>query len=885
MIIGLYYLTAARDDFPGEGRAFMSFDDALNAYDSRADVDLQARIYVRLTADTVVETSYGVFEQRRAGDRIETTIGRITFNNVLPDGHSFVNYEMNKKEIARLVENCCNRYTVSQMPDILDGLKAIGFHYATRAGVTVSVYDATVPPEKEGILAEADKKVAAIDGDYELGLMSSDERHRQVVDIWNAANEEVGEAMAANFDKFNPIYMMAFSGARGDIKQIRQLAGMRGLMSDPKGEIIDRPIKANFREGLSVLEYFISTHGARKGLADTALRTADSGYLTRRLVDVAQDVIVREVDCGTDDGIDYDLLNDKGDIDRNLVGRCLLEPAVHPETGEVLIDRGEYITSLADVQKLLDAGLISAYVRTIMTCHAHRGVCQKCYGWDLAASRPINIGTAVGIIAAQSIGEPGTQLTMRTFHTGGIAGEDITHGLPRVTELFEARRPKGQAILAEIAGTLQIVGDRNQRTLSISDKEGNFREYQISARAQLMPDTVDGAQVEVGQQLTKGSINPHDLLRLTDSNTTLRYIVKQVQDVYISQGVDINDKHIEVIARQMLRKVAVTDAGDSHYLPGKQVDAYEFAREAERIALEGGEVPVGSPLLLGITKASLATDSFLSAASFQETTKVLTDAAIEGKADDLLGLKENVIIGKPIPAGTGLKRYREINLTYNGEPLETRKGKMDILPEWAPSELRELESLLPQPNEWPLDGEDYLNSPNGLANYIGALSGDRRGPGIPLEVARLYLFDDLGVSQRWANKFSEVGIEMVGELIGKTEEELLRIEGIGSKAIEELKAGLEERDLLYILEGPKEEDESDVSKLLEMVFSPEDSDLFMTGDVPLSYSVDPDDSIVGGTLQVRPNQNDASELDELLGQIGLGVEEPGAFDSLDDPEV
>jgi DNA-directed RNA polymerase subunit beta' len=873
MIIGLYYLTAAREGLIGEGRAFMSFDDALNAYDSRADVDLQAKIVVRLGNDTIVETSYGEFDPRKAGERIETTVGRITFNNVLPEDHPFVNYEMNKREIARLVEHCSNTYTVSQMPAILDGLKAIGFHYATRAGVTVSVYDATVPPQKEAILAEADKKVAAIDADYELGLMNTDERHRQVVDIWNAANDEVGEAMAANFDKFNPIYMMAFSGARGDIKQIRQLAGMRGLMSDPKGEIIDRPIKANFREGLSVLEYFISTHGARKGLADTALRTADSGYLTRRLVDVAQDVIVREVDCGTDDGIDYELVNDKGDIDRNLIGRCLLEPSIDPETGEVLIDRDEYITSLTDVQKLLDAGLETVRIRTIMTCHAHRGVCQRCYGWDLAASRPINIGTAVGIIAAQSIGEPGTQLTMRTFHTGGVAGEDITHGLPRVTELFEARRPKGQAILAEISGVLQITGDRNQRTLSITDWEGNFREYQISARAQLMPDTVDGAQVEVGQQLTKGSINPHDLLRLTDSNTTLRYIVKQVQDVYISQGVDINDKHIEVIARQMLRKVAVTDAGDSNYLPGKQVDAYEFAREAERIALEGGEVPVGSPLLLGITKASLATDSFLSAASFQETTKVLTDAAIEGKADDLLGLKENVIIGKPIPAGTGLKRYREVNLTYKGEPLETRKGKMEALPDWAPSELRELESLLPQPAEWALSGEDYLNVPSGLANYIGSLSSDRRARIIPLEVARLYLFDDLGVSQRWANKFSEVGIEMVSDLIGKTEEELLRIEGIGGKAIEELKAGLEERDLLYILEEPQEEEDPDVSKLLEMVFSPEDNDLFMGGEVPLTYSVDPDDDIMGTTLQMRASQDDVNELDELLGQIDFGTEE------------
>ncbi|NLG10326.1 MAG: DNA-directed RNA polymerase subunit beta', partial [Coriobacteriaceae bacterium] len=827
MIIGLYYLTAARDDFPGQGRSFIDFRDALTAYDSRADVDLQAKIFVRLSRDSEIQTSYDVFEQMKAGERIETTVGRIIFNSVLPKDHPFINFEMNKKEIARLVEDCTNRYSNSQMPAILDGLKEMGFHYATRAGVTVSVYDATVPPEKEAILTKADAQVAAIDEDYEFGFMSNDERHRQVVDIWNKANDEVGEAMARNFDKFNPIYMMAFSGARGDIKQIRQLAGMRGLMSDPKGEIIDRPIKANFREGLSVLEYFISTHGARKGLADTALRTADSGYLTRRLVDVAQDVIVREVDCATDDGVDYKLLNVKGELDRNLIGRCLLDACVDPKTGEILKEKNEYIVSVGDIQKLVDAKLDHVKVRTIMTCHARRGVCQKCYGWDLATSRPVNIGTAVGIIAAQSIGEPGTQLTMRTFHTGGVAGEDITHGLPRVTELFEARKPKGQAILAEISGTLQISGDRNQRILVISDTEGNFREYQTSARAQLMPDVTDGAQVEIGQQLTKGSINPHDLLRLTDSNSTLRYIVSQVQDVYISQGVDINDKHIEVIARQMLRKVAVTDPGDSSYLPAKQVDANEFAKEAERIRLEGGEVPVGSPLLLGITKASLATDSFLSAASFQETTKVLTDAAIEGKADDLLGLKENVIIGKPIPAGTGLKRYRSVNLTYKGVPVEGRRAATEALPEWAPSELRELETLLPQPQEWSLDTEDYIGLSGGLADYIGGIIATKRSLAISPESARLYIFDDLGVSQRWANKFTDAGIETVSDLVGKNEDDLLRIEGIGVKAIEELKAGLEERDLLHILDNKSADEEPDVSQLLEMVFSPDDSDLLL----------------------------------------------------------
>ena len=509
-----------------------------------------------------------------------------------------------------------------------------------------------MPPNKGEILAKADAKVAAIDEDYEMGLMSQEERHKQVVDIWNEANEEVGEAMAENFDKFNPIYMMAFSGARGNIKQIRQLAGMRGLMSDPKGEIIDRPIKANFREGLSVLEYFISTHGARKGLADTALRTADSGYLTRRLVDVAQDVIIREIDCGTNDGVPYPIYNEKGDLDENLIGRCLLEDAVAAD-GTVVVAGGEYVTSMAQVKALEDAGITEVVIRTVMTCHADHGVCQKCYGWDLATSRPVNIGTAVGIIAAQSIGEPGTQLTMRTFHTGGVAGEDITHGLPRVQELFEARKPKGQAVLAEISGTMQISGDKQSKTITIHDQEGNFREYVVSARAQLLPGVSDGCEVHVGQQLTKGSVNPHDLLRLTDPNTTLRYIVGQVQGVYVSQGVDINDKHIEVIARQMLRKVAVMDAGDSDLLPGRQVNRFEFERIANELIAEGKEPPVGQPLLLGITKASLATDSFLSAASFQETTKVLTDAANTRSRVHLAGLKENVIIGKPIPAGTG----------------------------------------------------------------------------------------------------------------------------------------------------------------------------------------------------------------------------------------
>ena len=864
MIIGVYYLTAARDNFPGEGRAFVNFADAVNAHDAHADVDLQAKIWVRLPKDTQVATAFHTYEEHKAGTRLETTIGRIIFNNVFPDDYPFMNYQMNKKEIGRLVEDVCNRYDLADVPPILDGLKETGFHYATLAGITVSVYDATVPPNKKEILDDAEAKVDAIDEDYEMGLMSPEERHKQVVDIWTDANEKVGDAMSANFDHYNPIYMMADSGARGNIKQIRQLAGMRGLMADTKGQTIDIPVKSNFREGLSVLEYFISTHGTRKGMADTALRTADSGYLTRRLVDVAQEVIVREIDCGTAEGVPYPLYNEKGELDENLIGRCLLESAVGTD-GTVVLEGDNYISSMDQLAEMAAAGIEEVTIRTVMTCHAEHGVCQKCYGWDLATARPVNIGTAVGIIAAQSIGEPGTQLTMRTFHAGGVAGEDITQGLPRVQELFEARKPKGQAVLAEISGTLQVSGDKSSKTLTIHDQEGNYREYVVSARATLFPGVEDGGEVKVGQQLTKGSVNPHDLLRLTDPNTTLRYIVAQVQGVYVSQGVDINDKHIEVIARQMLRKVAVLDAGDSEFLPGRQVNRYEFENEANALIAEGKNPPVGQPLLLGITKASLATDSFLSAASFQETTKVLTDAAIEGKTDHLVGLKENVIIGKPIPAGTGLKRYREVGLTYKGRP--TGKVIGDTLPDTAPDALREVEELLPQPQDWSLDGDGYLNSMgSSYGNYYSGLSLGHRGPQLSDEDARLYIFDDLGVSQRWANKFSEAGIETVADLVGHTEEDLLRIEGIGVKAIEELKEGLKEHDLLYVIEDDLSASSDDMSQLLDMVFSPDDN-ILIGGDEPATFNTEGED-MLGEALPPRSYHRNLKELDELLGSVG-----------------
>ena len=854
MIIGMYFLTTVRDGFPGEGRVFASVKDALDEFEAGTGVDIQARISVRATRDMQIAKSFSDFETVKAGERFETSIGRIIFNNVLPEDHQFVNYVVNKKEIGRLIEECSNRYDVSDMPAILDGLKNAGYHYATKAGITVSVFDATMPPNKAELLAAADAKVDAIDEDYEMGLMSPEERHKQVVDIWNDTTEEIGEAMAANFDQYNPIYMMADSGARGNIKQIRQLAGMRGLMGNTKGGTIDRPVKSNFREGLSVLEYFISTHGTRKGMTDTALRTADSGYLTRRLVDVAQDVIVREIDCGTPEGVPYPLHNEKGEIDENLIGRCLLE-----DTGDLLA--GDYITSMDQLKAFEAAGIDTVVIRTVMTCHAEHGVCQKCYGWDLATGRPVNIGTAVGIIAAQSIGEPGTQLTMRTFHAGGVAGDDITHGLPRVTELFEARKPKGQAVLAEIAGTLQITGDKTTKTLTVHDTEGNFREYVVSARAQMLPGIIDGCAVKVGQQLTKGSVNPHDLLRLTDPNTTLRYIVAQVQDVYVSQGVDINDKHIEVIARQMLRKVVVMEAGDSELLPGRQVNRHEFERVANELIAEGKQPPVGQPLLLGITKASLATDSFLSAASFQETTKVLTDAAIEGKTDVLAGLKENVIIGKPIPAGTGLPRYHKVGLTYKGAPVHPEGEEQ--LPDYAPRELREIEDLLPQPQDWSLD-ENYMG---GYGNYFGGGSfrGGRANQ-LSDEDARLYLYDDLGVSQRWANKFSEAGIETVGDLVGYTEDELLRIEGIGAKAIEELKTGLSEHSLSYLIEDDLAASNDDMSQLLDMVFSPDDT-VLIGGDSPATFNTEGEE-MLGEALPPRSYHRDLSELDALLGGLG-----------------
>ncbi|MFY9472552.1 MAG: DNA-directed RNA polymerase subunit beta', partial [Tepidanaerobacteraceae bacterium] len=544
----------------------------------------------------------------------------------------------------------------------------IGYNYATKAGITIGITDIEIPEEKEKILSEADQKVDQVELLFRRGLISEDERYENILDIWTDATERITDALMNSLDRFNSIYMMANSGARGNKQQIRQLAGMRGLMADPSGRIIDLPIKANFREGLTVLEYFISTHGARKGLADTALRTADSGYLTRRLVDVSQDVIVRELDCGATDGITVRAIRDGSeiieDLKERIEGRYAQEDVKDPETGEIIVHADELITEDM-ANRIVNAGIEEVNIRSILTCRTRHGVCARCYGKNLATGKPVDIGEAVGIIAAQSIGEPGTQLTMRTFHTGGVAGQDITHGLPRVEELFEARKPKGQAVITEVGGTVRILETKKKREVEITTPTGEAKVYQVPYGARLKVE--NGSVVEPGDELCEGSVNPHDILKIKGIRGVQTYLLQEVLRVYRLQGVDINDKHIEVIIRQMLKKVKVEDPGDTELLPGELIDVFEFEELNEEMIREGKEPAKGRRVLLGITKASLATDSFLSAASFQETTRVLTDAAIKGKMDPLLGLKENVIIGKLIPAGTGMNRYRNIKIEVPAE--------------------------------------------------------------------------------------------------------------------------------------------------------------------------------------------------------------------------
>ncbi len=620
----------------------------------------------------------------RAGGHVLTTVGRIIYNDRIEravkdalgdafeeSSYEFINQPMKKKDTVKLVDQLVQLYGASAVALVLDAFKDLGFRYATLAGITISKNDVVIPPQKQEILGKYEAEVAEIQDQYDMGLITQEERHELVVEKWTDATDEVAEAMRQHFDQRNPIMMMATSGARGSMSQIRQLAGMRGLMANPKGEIIERPIKANFMEGLTVLEYFISTHGARKGLADTALRTADSGYLTRRLVDVAQDVIIREPDCGTKGFIELPVRTATGEPNDNLVGRYVPEE-IATKRGRVIVEKGGLIdrAEAADIYESLDEDAWVA-VRSVLKCEAVTGVCQACYARSMATGQTAQIGDAVGIIAAQSIGEPGTQLTMRTFHTGGVAGADITHGLPRVVELFEARKPKGLAQITEHEGVVHIEETDKALTVVVTDSAGEEHRHTFPRRTRLYVS--EGEKVDAGRQLNEGSLYPHDLLKLRGRTETERYLVKEVQEVYKSQGVDINDKHIELIVRQMLKKVRVDQKGDTTYLPGQFVDRYEFARENDRIKQAGGEPAQFEEIILGITKASLNTDSFLSAASFQETTKVLTDAALEGKKDTLNGLKENVIIGKLIPAATGLKRYRRIEI----EPAEPLPRAVD----------------------------------------------------------------------------------------------------------------------------------------------------------------------------------------------------------------
>ena len=656
MVIGLYYLTSVKEGAPGEGRYFGSEEEVLHAYNS-GSISLHAKIILRLD------------DEERT--RLETTTGRLLVNSIMPEGFGFINEALDKKKLANLVDRLYKQLGAAETAHVLDKIMQLGFLYSTRSGTTVSIDDIAVPATKNERIRAAEEEVEQIEQQYRRGLLTAEERYQRVCAVWTRTREVVTKDMLDNFDNFNPVYMMARSGARGNESQISQLAGMRGLVADPTGRTFEIPIKANFREGLTVLEFFISSHGTRKGLADTAIRTADSGYLTRRLVDVAQDVIVREYDCGTQESITVSAIKEfTGDSEvvieplwERLAGRVAAQDVVHPETGEVLVSRDEMIDDEL-AQAIEEAGIEEVQIRSVLVCKTRHGVCVKCYGRNLANGSLVDVGEAVGIIAAQSIGEPGTQLTMRTFHTGGVAGDDITAGLPRVEELFEARKPKGQAIISEIPGTVSIVESKGVTKAVVSGPEGEAS-YVIPYGARRR--VKDGVQVQAGDRLTEGPVNPHDILAVQGILKVQEYLVQEVQEVYRSQGVNINDKHIEVIVRQMLRKCKVEDSGDTSMLPGSLVDVFEFDEINAQVEAEGGQPAAGKPVLLGITKASLATESFLSAASFQETTRVLTEASIKGRVDRLLGLKENVIIGKLIPAGTGMTRYRRVSIAVEGQ--------------------------------------------------------------------------------------------------------------------------------------------------------------------------------------------------------------------------
>ncbi|MBK1810264.1 DNA-directed RNA polymerase subunit beta' [Clostridium sp. YIM B02505] len=674
MVLGSYYLTMDKDGALGEGRHFASVEEAIMAYQLK-EIEIHAKIFVRM-----VKIVDGV---RKSGS-IKTTVGMIIFNESIPQDLGFVDrtnpadefnlevdFLITKKSLGKIIDACYMVHGPTKTSIMLDKIKAQGYHYSTIGAVTVAASDMIVPDAKYELLRETDETIEKIEKMYRRGFISEEERYERVIEKWTKTTEEVANALMDSLDKFNPIFMMADSGARGSKSQIKQLAGMRGLMASPSGKIIELPIRASFREGLDVSEYFISTHGARKGNADTALKTADSGYLTRRLVDVSQDVIVRHEDCGTLEGLYVSEIKDGNEIietiKERIVGRYIAEDIINPATKELIVPAQTYIENdMAD--KIVAAGVNKIKIRSVFTCKAKVGVCARCYGMNMATAQKINIGEAVGIVAAQSIGEPGTQLTMRTFHTGGVVGADITQGLPRVEELFEARKPKGLAIVSEIAGTARVEETKKKRTVIVTSNEGEEYSYDIPFGSRLKVS--DGSVVEAGDEVTEGSVNPHDVMAIKGVDGARQYLLNEVQKVYRLQGVDINDKHLEVVVRQMTRKVKITESGDTELLPGTLIDMFDFDSENERVQAFGGELAQGEKVLLGITKAALATDSFLSAASFQETTRVLTDAAIKGKIDPLLGLKENVIIGKLIPAGTGMMRYRSVKLSTESSLAE-----------------------------------------------------------------------------------------------------------------------------------------------------------------------------------------------------------------------
>ena len=699
MVLGSYFLTLDKESVrdaegnvikeeKGEGKVFRNPDEVLMAYASEV-ITLHARIQVRVSRVVDGIKNYKI---------ISTTAGKIIFNSAIPQNLGFIDrtdpetmfnleidHNVGKKELGTIIERCIKVNGTNQTAEVLDLIKAQGFKYSTKGAITVGISDMVIPEVKQRYLEETDRKVDEIEKHFRNGLYNKDERKRAIITAWSKTTEDIKNALISSLDKYNPVFMMSNSGARGNINQIRQLAGMRGLMADTSGETIEIPIRSNFREGLNVLEYFISTHGARKGLADTALRTADSGYLTRRLVDVSQDVIIRHVDCGTKEGIRIKPVMASGkvieDIAERLTGRYAATDFYHPKTGEVMVKAGQLMDDKL-AEKVHESGLDPIVIRSALTCRAKIGICAKCYGVDLALNEPCNVGEAVGFIAAQSIGEPGTQLTMRTFHTGGVAGDDITQGLPRVEELFEARKPKGLAIISDIQGTVQLKETKKKREIIVTSSEG------LDAHTYLIPygssiKVSEGDPVEAGDEITDGSINPHDILKIKGILAVQNYLLQEVQKVYRLQGVDINDKHIEVIVRQMLRKVKIDEAMDTDMLPGSLVDMFEFEEKNLAVENQGLQPATGKRVLLGITKASLATESFLSAASFQETTRVLTDAAIKGKIDPLLGLKENIIIGKLIPAGTGMPKYRDIELDIEGgmqytKPTPVQKVYEDI---------------------------------------------------------------------------------------------------------------------------------------------------------------------------------------------------------------